>query len=154
MNKNKKKKRTTKVAIFGDMDATAVSDYTVSWLSALAWKQQIGLMVHAGDISYSNGYEPIMDQYLRKIEVAASRVPYMPIVGNHEIFWDFVPYKKRFANLAVGQNSASNTSMFYSFNFGNVHFVAYDCEEYFGLAPDLQPGNPQVFLLLFLSLSI
>ncbi len=140
--------RTTKFAVFGDMDATAVSDYTTSWMTALAWKEEIGLIVHAGDISYSDGYEPIMDQYLRKIEVAASRVPYMPIVGNHEIFWDFVPYKARFSNLVTGTNSGSNTSMYYSFNFGNVHFVAYDCEELFGEAPDLEPGKAQVSLLL------
>jgi len=34
---------------------------------------------------------------MRKIEPVAAYVPYMVVPGNHEDFFDFTPYKNRFA---------------------------------------------------------
>ncbi len=35
--------------------------------------------------SYSDGYEPLMDAFLRNTEGVSARVPTMFVVGNHEV---------------------------------------------------------------------
>lgn len=35
-------------------------------------------------LSYADGYQPLWDQYMRKIESIAGFVPYMTVQGNHE----------------------------------------------------------------------
>jgi len=42
------------------------------------------LIFHVGDIAYANGREYVWNSFMDAIEPAASRVPYMVAVGNHE----------------------------------------------------------------------
>lgn len=60
------------------------------------------------------------------VEPLSSRVPWMVIEGNHEVEpqinnESFVAYKARFA--VPHAESNSDTSMYYSFNAGGIHFV-------------------------------
>jgi hypothetical protein len=55
-----------------------------------------------------------------------SKIPMMVIEGNHEIEeqaggLQFVSYQSRFST--PSQESGSNTSMYYSFNAGGIHFI-------------------------------
>jgi hypothetical protein len=42
-------------------------------------------VIHSGDISYADGYEPHWDDFFNKIQPIAASVPYMVSPGNHEV---------------------------------------------------------------------
>ena len=46
---------------------------------------KIDAVLHGGDISYASGYAAVWDFYLNMISPIASTVPYLSMVGNHEI---------------------------------------------------------------------
>ena len=54
-------------------------------VGALALTGQIDAIVHGGDISYAMGYAAVWEFYLNMISPYASAVPYLSLVGNHEI---------------------------------------------------------------------
>jgi len=128
-------------AAFGDMGATSVSDPSVMLLEQRMLTGQLDVVMHAGDLSYANGVESLWDDFMRKIEPVAAHIPYMVAVGNHEVFFNFSSFKHRF-RMPV-QESGSPSKLYNSWNYGNVHAIAYSCEKDFGLAPDIRPGHPQ-----------
>lgn len=128
-----------KFIAFGDMGASDVSDINMFQLEKLAQAGDIDVILHAGDISYANGYQYVWDDYMRKVEFFSAYVPYMTAVGNHELFYNFTSFKERFS--MPGSSSNSNTNMYFSFNYGRAHIIAYSFEEYGGLAPEMQPPN-------------
>lgn len=134
------------IAIYGDMGNTDVSDGNVFWLTEAAMMHSIDLVLHAGDISYADGYQPGWDAFLAKVEPYAARIPYMTTAGNHETFYNFAAYRYRFQmpvdNLGPDVNRF-NLDLYYSFNYGNVHVVAVSMEELFGVAMDMHPGGAQ-----------
>lgn len=115
------------------------------------------LVVHVGDISYARGHAYIWEQFFNEIQPVSTRVPYMTSIGNHE--FDFkgqpfkpswstystdsggecgVPYVARFAMPYPDHSRAlHNRSLYYSFNYGPVHFAMLDSES------DFLPGSPQ-----------
>eukprot|EP01094_Clydonella_sp_ATCC50884_P011555 TRINITY_DN2134_c0_g1_i3.p1 TRINITY_DN2134_c0_g1~~TRINITY_DN2134_c0_g1_i3.p1 ORF type:complete len:421 (+),score=68.47 TRINITY_DN2134_c0_g1_i3:19-1281(+) len=113
--------------VIGDMGASDVSDKTIARMQPWVLNGSADILVHAGDISYANGYQPTWDDYMRKVESIVSHVPYMVAPGNHEVFYNFTSYKSRFA--MPGKQSKSDTNMFYSFDYENVHYVAYNFEK-------------------------
>jgi hypothetical protein len=102
---------------------------------------QIDLVLHIGDIAYAVGYGSQWDQFLHQIEPVATAVPYMTCIGNHER--DF-PHSDSFYN---GTDSggecgvpyehffplpdATRDEPWYSFDYGNVHFVFMSTEHNF-----------------------
>lgn len=42
------------------------------------------LVVHPGDLSYADGYQPVWDSWADMIQPVAARVPWMVGFGNHE----------------------------------------------------------------------
>ena len=54
-------------------------------VGALTLTGKIDAVVHGGDLSYARGYAAVWDFYLNMISPIASTVPYLSIVGNHEI---------------------------------------------------------------------
>jgi len=101
-------------------------------------KQAYNLVVHIGDIAYAVGFSAQWDEFMDQIAPVASRVPYMTLPGNHER--DYinsgsyfsvndsygecgVPYENRFL-----MPTTSHTKQWYSFNYGNIHFVMMSTE--------------------------
>jgi predicted phosphodiesterase len=93
----------------------------------------VDLIFHVGDISYADGYLAQWDMFLDQIEPIATAAPYITCAGNHDYDWDNkymnaldsggecgVPYYTYFAN-----------PKWYSFNWGNVHFVVMSTEDDF-----------------------
>jgi hypothetical protein len=66
---------------------------------------------------------------MERIEPIAARVPYMTAVGNHEIAFNFSHYRNRFSMPGNADN------MWYSWNCGPIHFIAYSTEVYFTQGP-------------------
>ena len=78
-------------AILGDMAYDEFSDNTVEVLTNLVDNGEIDCVIHSGDISYADGYEPHWDDFLNKIQPVAARVPYMVSPGNHVRIYHFHP---------------------------------------------------------------
>ncbi|KAL9225888.1 hypothetical protein vseg_001764 [Gypsophila vaccaria] len=110
---------------------------------------------HIGDISYARGYSWIWDNFFNQIEPVASKVAYHVCIGNHEYDWPLqpwkpewaaygkdgggecgVPYSLRFkmpgnSSLSTGTRAPATRNLYYSFNFGSVHFVYISTETNF-----------------------
>ena len=78
-----KPSRPLRLAVIADMAYDTNSDNTVKRLTELAESGGIDGVVHSGDISYADGFQPHFDNFMRKVEPIASRVPYMvaPVSG-------------------------------------------------------------------------
>jgi len=99
--------------------------------------QPFNLLMHSGDISYADDFQSYWDLWGQMVDQFASQVPWMVSVGNHEILDDlFVAYNYRFT-MPASQSNAPEENLFYSFNYGNAHFIALSSEElvYWHLTP-------------------
>uniref|UniRef100_A0A915DB86 Purple acid phosphatase n=1 Tax=Ditylenchus dipsaci TaxID=166011 RepID=A0A915DB86_9BILA len=85
------------------------------------------VILHVGDLAYNLDTDEgkFGDEFMRQIEPAAAYVPYMTVVGNHENAYNFSHYVNRFTM----PNSEHN--LFYSFDLGAAHFIAFSTEFYF-----------------------
>mmetsp|Transcript_1386 Transcript_1386/g.3060 ORF Transcript_1386/g.3060 Transcript_1386/m.3060 type:complete len:529 (+) Transcript_1386:3-1589(+) len=129
--------------IVGDMGATDASDATVLRLGSMRLQDDLDFVFHVGDISYADGYQPLWDDFFRKIESLSAYMPYQACPGNHEAFFNFTPYQSRFP-LLDSPSSGSSTSMYHSFDYGPVHVVAINTEAELNLINDeLRPGGRQ-----------
>jgi acid phosphatase type 7 len=154
-------------AILADMDFD--SNATMANLATLVQKKQIDAVIHSGDISYADGYEPHWDVFFRRIQPVASAVPYMVTPGNHEFWYNFTSYKHRFlmpgdepsvqalvSNSKVVSDSTDQTQfgshdgMYYSWTVGPVHFIAGNSET----AVDTANFSPQFLAWLEQDLSL
>ncbi|KAI3744450.1 hypothetical protein L1987_57531 [Smallanthus sonchifolius] len=115
------------------------------------------LISHIGDISYARGYSWVWDHFFNQIEPVASKVPYHVCIGNHEYDWPLQPWKPDWAMYIYSKdgggecgvpyslkfnmpgNSSESTksrapptrNLYYSFDFGVVHFVYLSTETNF-----------------------
>lgn len=115
-------------AVVADMAYDEWSDDTVSALNELVDKDEIDCIIHSGDISYADGFEPHFDAFFNKVQNIASSIPYMATPGNHEFWGNFTSYKHRFYMPGVVDEGGSGDSMFYSWEFGKIHFMALNSE--------------------------
>ena len=141
------------VAIFGDLgvDNGQGSEYTLPHLRQLARSREVDLFWHVGDLAYADDhadtsytYEQIMEGWFHNMtEGIWTETPYMLCPGNHENAGgrnstesqkNFTSYRERF-NMPHAY-SGSQTNMFYSFEFENVHFINIDTESSFPGAPE------------------
>eukprot|EP01130_Rhizamoeba_saxonica_P001709 TRINITY_DN11571_c0_g1_i1.p1 TRINITY_DN11571_c0_g1~~TRINITY_DN11571_c0_g1_i1.p1 ORF type:complete len:511 (-),score=111.60 TRINITY_DN11571_c0_g1_i1:53-1444(-) len=125
--------RPVRIAVIGDMGALKESDDTISRLEDMVAKKELDFIIHDGDISYADGFQELWDVFMRKVENIAANVPYMVTPGNHEIgvigiLNVTLGYNHRFT--LPGEHSQSNDleNLYYSFDYGNIHFVALDSE--------------------------
>jgi hypothetical protein len=106
-------------------------------LETLAQAGDIDLVLHNGDVSYADGDMSHWDTFMRKIQRVSSVVPYMTTVGNHEIWYNFSAYQKRWGQHMPQPNGTLSGGMFYGFDTmaaaggGSVaaHFVGMNTEK-------------------------
>ncbi|XP_071958115.1 acid phosphatase type 7-like [Antedon mediterranea] len=122
--------------IYGDMGVKGGAP-TLLPLNREASSGLMDAIIHIGDFAYDLHDEggKVGDDFMNRIQSLATKLPYMPVVGNHEIANEFSHYRYRF--------STPNTDwpipidkMWYSFNMGNVHFIIYSTEVFFTYGPD------------------
>ncbi len=91
---------------------------------------ELDLVLHTGDVVYPSGEDRHYDRsffvpYRRLIR----EVPIFPVLGNHDVErGDGAAYLK---NFHLPSNNPQNTKRYYSFDWGNAHFVALDSELYY-----------------------
>eukprot|EP01088_Endostelium_zonatum_P014888 TRINITY_DN342_c0_g1_i1.p1 TRINITY_DN342_c0_g1~~TRINITY_DN342_c0_g1_i1.p1 ORF type:complete len:499 (-),score=76.96 TRINITY_DN342_c0_g1_i1:47-1543(-) len=81
-------------------------------------------IIHAGDISYADGYQGRWDEFLRKVQPMTTSIPYITAPGNHELAFEFSSYRHRFNNPIP-----CNSCMYYSFDWSSsLHVLMIDTE--------------------------
>ena len=136
------------IAIYGDMGVEN-SNKTMERLK----NRHIELFLHIGDISYADDkglefgfnrkYERTYDDFLNSVSDFSNSKPYMISPGNHDIschsIWDlgcdinfrnFSAFNSRFK---MPSNGSKN--MWYSFNFGPIHFISINTESDYPNSP-------------------
>eukprot|EP01103_Thecamoeba_quadrilineata_P009929 TRINITY_DN2034_c0_g1_i4.p1 TRINITY_DN2034_c0_g1~~TRINITY_DN2034_c0_g1_i4.p1 ORF type:complete len:366 (-),score=59.14 TRINITY_DN2034_c0_g1_i4:38-1135(-) len=115
-----------RLIVYGDMGRHG-GEPTLNSLISQVRSGYPNAIIHAGDFAYDldsdggvNG-----DAYMNRIQPIAGNMPYMTCIGNHEDNYAFSNYINRFFMPGDSQN------MWYSWNMGPIHFVAYSTEVYF-----------------------
>jgi predicted phosphohydrolase len=114
--------------VVADMAYDSNSDHVITALAELARQGKVDAMIHSGDISYADGFEPHWDDFFNKIQPLAARVPYMVAPGNHEFWFNFSSYKARVFMPGTLDQGGSGDNMYYSWIAGPVHFLAMNSE--------------------------
>jgi hypothetical protein len=154
--------------IFGDMGVA--SSYlkdteqqymglkTAYQVNKIIQKSKTPFVLHIGDIAYARGESDLWEFFFDSILPIATRGPYMVSIGNHEFDYpeqewrpDWsnygddsngecgVPYFKRFH--MPDQTTSKQSGLWYSFNFGPIHFTVMSSEHNF------LPGSDQYIWL-------
>lgn len=133
------------IGIFGDLGIDNSND-TMERVRERTIAGDIDWIFHVGDISYADdhvfSFQDTWNQWFRRMEPVTSALPYMTGPGNHEytsynpVIYsstkNFVVYNQRF--LMPSANNQSK-SMYYSFDYGNMHVISYSTETSFPDAP-------------------
>lgn len=94
--------------------------------------------LHNGDLCYANVNWPSQPQvwadFMNNIQPAASRIPWMTAVGNHESEWGngplgYASYQTRFAPPLSGSANPQWQGNWYSFQVGSVFVVSLDAND-------------------------
>jgi len=97
-------------------------------LAKLAWAQRPSFAVHAGDLVSTGGNpEHWTKHFFPGMEELISRVPFYPVLGNHE---DDSPLYYQYVSLP-------SPEYYYEFTYGNAHFFMLDTNRNVG------PGTEQ-----------
>lgn len=91
------------------------------------------LVLHTGDVVYPDGArEDYREAFFKPLAPLIARVPVYPVLGNHDVkSQGGKAFEEVFHTPA---NNDEATDRYYSFDFGDVHFVALDVESRKGLA--------------------
>jgi len=136
------------IAIYGDMGIVN-SQNTANGINKRAINNDIDWVFHVGDISYADDhvfeFQSTWNTWAAMMENTTALKPYMVMPGNHEYTsWDpflffethnFVVYNHRFM---MPGSSGEQKSMYYSFDYSNVHFISLSTETSY---PDAPFGN-------------
>jgi acid phosphatase type 7 len=116
-------------------------------LAVAALLERLGpdLALHTGDVVYPAGEERHYDRrFFAPYRNLIKNVPLFPVLGNHDV------RKGNGAafleNFHPSLGSPGSTKRYYSFDWGNVHFVALDSELYHG-DRDSSPKEQRDFLV-------
>ncbi|TMW56384.1 hypothetical protein Poli38472_006394 [Pythium oligandrum] len=114
-------------AVIGDLGQTEYSEQT---LRHLINQDGLTAILHAGDLSYADNYQPRWDRWGKLVEPLASTCPWMVSVGNHEEERPcqdgadrFVAYQKRFRMPYDVDDGKQAKNQYYGFRVGMVHFI-------------------------------
>lgn len=122
---------------FGDEGATPVSSGIVAQIA----RHQPQVHLLAGDLCYAtkDGHGlpndhlnlAVWDRWLRLIEPVAATVPWMTVVGNHEMEPGFGPqgYDGYLARFTLPRSGAAGCPATYHFRYGSVAFVQVDSND-------------------------
>jgi hypothetical protein len=149
------------IALFGDLGAGDIAEKEAALLTIAALtakKDSIDLYQHLGDISYSDdhvfdhtNYESTWNTFQRQMQIITAYKFYMTSPGNHEVtcyqegdktcrdhielqpYRNFTAYLNRFR--MPGDESGGYKNMWFSYDFGSVHFIIINTETDFPAAP-------------------
>ena len=112
----------------------------INFLLQEALDEKYEAIFHVGDIAYdlNRGDGQFGDKFLRQIEKAAARKPYMTAPGDHERFDDFLHYRYRFSMPSLPWPMPSG-NLWYSIDIGFIHFIVFSSEVFFHDEVNVEP---------------
>jgi len=134
------------VGVYGDMGIDNSAN-TVKRVTDRVANGEMDFIYHVGDLAYADdhvfSFQKTWNTFSENIEAISSSIPYMVMPGNHEytsydpfLYFEtknFVVYNHRFSMPKTGTNQSQ--SMYYSFDYSNVHFISYSTETSYKDAP-------------------
>ncbi len=122
-------------AVIGDSGNGEKAQWAVA---GLLERMELDLILHAGDVVYPSGEDRDYDaKFFAPYRRIIGSVPLFPALGNHDVETkDGAPYLE---NFHLPRNDPQDMGRYYSFDWGNVHFVALDSELYY----DDGGGDPE-----------
>ena len=108
------------------------SGNTVSSIAKAVKTGEVQMVVHGGDISYANDYDPssnnayVWQKYFDIVSAFSAHVPYMTCPGNHEAQFDFAAYLNW-----LPMPNISGSPFYHSFDYMGVHFTMISTEHDF-----------------------
>jgi predicted phosphodiesterase len=102
-------------------------------------------VIHIGDMAYNLDTQMGVygDKFLDQIETVTTQVPYVTVPGNHEAASNFSHYKARFGGVTSGLGKSTGNNLWYSWNQGLIHWLAFDTEVY-TYSPDSHQQRNQI----------
>jgi len=110
---------------FGDSGSgSAEQQILAGWMK----KENPSLVLHLGDLAYPNGsFEDFQAYYFDPCRDLMKRVPFFPCPGNHDYMTrDAFPYLALHDLPQLRSVPEQDRGRYYSFDWGNVHFVSVD----------------------------
>ena len=120
-------------------------------MGAIIAENKADAIFHGGDLSYADGYMSIWDFWLQQITPLSASVPYLTIMGNHEMDWPGIP-EDIFGNESHSSGGecgvvamkllpmpapARTYTPYWSYDIGLIHIVGIETEQNFSI------GSPQ-----------
>lgn len=135
------------VGVWGDMGIENSAN-TIARIESRALNGEFDVALHIGDVSYGDDhflyYQRTWFAWFALMQKTMASVPYMTLPGNHEHgsrdpfnYFDasnFNVYNHYF-RMPPASTELLNASMFYSFNYGPIHFVQISTETSYPNAP-------------------
>ncbi|KJE97695.1 iron/zinc purple acid phosphatase-like protein [Capsaspora owczarzaki ATCC 30864] len=119
--------------VYGDFGLPK-GGFTLPRLVAETKTGKFDAAIHVGDFAYDmfdhNGTRG--DNFMNQVQQYAAYLPLMTAVGNHETAFNFSHYRNRFA---MPGNGAASDNMYFSWDMGRAHFIAYSSEVFFTNGP-------------------
>lgn len=137
--------------LYGDMGIFQYSYPTVKHVTQLVTNSNldVDMVLQHGDMGYGNDrpdefYEVSWNLFFYQMQIVMQQIPYMVAPGNHEEdcggnnchFYanNFTVYNYRYR--MPGKESGSNTNMWFSWNYDNIHFVSISTETDYPRCPN------------------
>ena len=108
---------------FGDSGMATLEQSQIATRMSLETTQ---FVLHTGDIAYYSGtYDEFQFKHFNFYKFLMNRIPFYPVAGNHEYITNRAePFLAQHS--FPGNGTAADRNRYYSFDWGNVHFVAID----------------------------
>jgi 3',5'-cyclic AMP phosphodiesterase CpdA len=88
------------------------------------------LILHTGDVVYPKGEDRHYDRrFFEPYRKLIKEVPVFPVLGNHDV--EKANGAAYLENFHPPRNNPQDTGRYYSFDWGNIHFVALNSELYY-----------------------
>ncbi len=90
-------------------------------------REDASLVLHTGDLVYPEGsHEGYQNRYLDYYHPIMERLSFFPAPGNHDYYGEQAAPYLAFHSLPESGVKQSDRGRYYSFDWGNVHFVSLD----------------------------
>jgi len=111
-------------------DSGSGSENQIAIRDAFMERGEYDVFLHMGDMAYGSGrYDEFESNFFDIYQDLMHRVPIFPTIGNHEYITNVGrPYRDVYHTLTNIMREEDH-ELYYSFDYGNVHFVALDSNE-------------------------
>ena len=107
------------------------------------------LVLHVGDIAYESGtYDEFTANYFAYYYTIMRRLPFFPTPGNHEYYTNLAAPYLGLNVVPAGNVPSADQGRYYSFDWGDAHFVAVDANLLDPTVPAFAPAGARMLAWL------